>query len=611
MKKRLTITYVCCLCIAIIIIAITTINRIYVEKNNKNIMLITDYIDIVKVHQETGLSKAKIINELIKNGITGISLEENTLTNLEENAKIKIETKNHHLWITFYNAHTLFQLKKYFTDELGKQRVIQRGNNTLELVAIEDDILDKGIGFSIPYELQNKNITIIPRFYPSKTNIKNKLSVLQNYKYTIFSGIEILGYPNNIDVTAKYIKQHNIVVGLAEFFPQIGIHTLLNKIPDNVIRVHSIPADKIDEHSRSYCINRFVRAAHERGNRMLMIHMRSAKNQDSLEYNISYIQSIKNKLMKKGFTITDNIKPMHSIKIINHTTKNIVIGLLFIITSIVMLKFYLFLDWYKELSLILFFSIIHICGTVILVNTWTPIIGLLMACTIPFFIYKGIFTVIINKNDKNNISDVIKDIAIIFSFTIIGGLAIAALFSDRTFLIKINQFRGIKIAFIIPFILYSADVIYKYKKELTKDILSKITTPVRYHHAIFLGLIGFGFLVYIARSANFLLGTFPGEDALRQLLSDIFYVRPRTKEIFFGYPFMVIALYYFSNMKKTTRWFITLLILVAPITVINSFCHFHTPLVVTIMRSIVGLIFGTSIGFVAVYVYEYISLKRS
>ena len=118
-------------------------------------------------------------------------------------------------------------------------------------------------------------------------------------------------------------------------------------------------------------------------------------------------------------------------------------------------------------------------------------------------------------------------------------------------------------------------------------------------------------MVLIIRSGNFFV--FPRfliEEQFRQSLESIFYVRPRTKEFLIGYPFLLIAFMYVDGkISRLWIWFFNIVGSIALISVINSFCHLHTPLQVSLYRSVLGLLLG--IGFTCFYLFAYKSIARA
>ena len=87
------------------------------------------------------------------------------------------------------------------------------------------------------------------------------------------------------------------------------------------------------------------------------------------------------------------------------------------------------------------------------------------------------------------------------------------------------------------------------------------------------------------------------EEHLRAGLEAILYVRPRTKEFLIGYPCLFLALVYIDHkISRNWAWFFMIIGVVAPVSLVNSFCHIHTPLNISLYRSCLGIVLGFAFG---------------
>ena len=100
----------------------------------------------------------------------------------------------------------------------------------------------------------------------------------------------------------------------------------------------------------------------------------------------------------------------------------------------------------------------------------------------------------------------------------------------------------------------------------------------------------------------------PGwEIRFREMLERLLGVRPRTKEFLFGYPCLIVY-YAFVRRGWAARYREALRIgaSLAFASAINTFCHFHTLLPLTIVRVANGWWLGILVGFVAVVAIDYV-----
>jgi hypothetical protein len=113
--------------------------------------------------------------------------------------------------------------------------------------------------------------------------------------------------------------------------------------------------------------------------------------------------------------------------------------------------------------------------------------------------------------------------------------------------------------------------------------------------ALLLGLAGLALLVL--RSGNEGgLGVSSAELQFRSLLDRIFGVRPRTKEVLIGHPLLILGLMRAALGKRAGAWVLLALGVVGQVSLVNTFSHLHTPVLISLARTLHGLWFGAVIG---------------
>ncbi len=162
-----------------------------------------------------------------------------------------------------------------------------------------------------------------------------------------------------------------------------------------------------------------------------------------------------------------------------------------------------------------------------------------------------------------------KNVFKIVLYSIIFGILIYASGFDFNFIFKLNTIRGVKIVLLgLPFFIF---IKYLYSKKFDKFYKSDIIILI-------IGLLGV--FLYLIRSNNwgFVLDI---ERQIRDFLDQYLIARPRTKELisyffFFTKPFDT----YFGKLI----WILGKSIL--PVSIINTFLHFHTPIYLGILRTV-------------------------
>jgi hypothetical protein len=85
---------------------------------------------------------------------------------------------------------------------------------------------------------------------------------------------------------------------------------------------------------------------------------------------------------------------------------------------------------------------------------------------------------------------------------------------------------------------------------------------------------------------------------IRAMLDNLLYVRPRSKEVAFGHPLLVLGLCILAYRPDLRSWVPLLLLggMVGQTSIVNTFCHAHTPVLLSLERILVGLVLGGIIG---------------
>jgi hypothetical protein len=177
-------------------------------------------------------------------------------------------------------------------------------------------------------------------------------------------------------------------------------------------------------------------------------------------------------------------------------------------------------------------------------------------------------------------------------------LVVAALLSSREFMLGLAEFRGVKAAMALPFLLVAGDM---YSQDEVKGFLRR---PLSVGTAVGLSLVALAAIVCLMRSGNeSALVASAGELRVRDGLETLLGVRPRFKEFAVGWPLLWLG----SRMRARGerlrgvdgRAFL-LAGFIAPVSIVNTFCHAHVPLAVSLLRVFHGFWLGGLAGILPV-----------
>ncbi|ABR30782.1 hypothetical protein SU69_04700 [Thermosipho melanesiensis] len=192
-------------------------------------------------------------------------------------------------------------------------------------------------------------------------------------------------------------------------------------------------------------------------------------------------------------------------------------------------------------------------------------------------------TIFIFKRLNNNILR-------FFSYYSLGIFTNLSLY-DFEHLNNINVYRGVKLSLILLPAILLTELVITQKSEFKK------------HIKVFLPIFTIFGMYYIIRSGNygFVLNF---ERHIREVLENVFIIRPRTKELLF-YPFLFLSTYV-DNMfyKKVFQ----LLGSIALISTFNTFCHIRAPMFINAYRELITLCVSLIVFFA---IFSIIRLERS
>lgn len=184
----------------------------------------------------------------------------------------------------------------------------------------------------------------------------------------------------------------------------------------------------------------------------------------------------------------------------------------------------------------------------------------------------------------------------VVAMLLIGGLTVAGLAFDRSFMAGTQPFWGVKALLLGPAAIAMIVAAYlSLGRPRLADALPTINLPVRIWHLIALavGIVAVGFMVL--RSGNSMI-EIDVELVLREQLEDLFVVRPRTKEFLIGFPALVAGI--LVAWRSRHGWWLYAVAAIGTASAINTFTHFHSPLLISIARTLIGLGLGYLVGLV-------------
>ncbi|MBQ3764363.1 MAG: hypothetical protein II869_05260, partial [Synergistaceae bacterium] len=182
----------------------------------------------------------------------------------------------------------------------------------------------------------------------------------------------------------------------------------------------------------------------------------------------------------------------------------------------------------------------------------------------------------------------------------------ASFFSVTQFMLRLRTYSGVKLTLVLPPILV---LLHDLKRRIhPESLIEFLSRPPLWGeillYAALLGAIAFAIL----RSDN--VTNISGiETFLRESLERLLIARPRTREVLVGYPSLLLWGFLVRNgLFSRYREIFRIGTVLGFSSVINSFCHFHTPMTLILLREFNGLWTGIFVGTAVVLVIKFVIL---
>jgi hypothetical protein len=595
--------------LAAIVCLIPAANRFKVEQTNRRVEIALDIMEMRRLAASEGIPLTDTLRKLKAAGATSVLVQEDTLDSLRDLGIIEIlPSTKHQTTLLIVHQGQFDRIKSNLQNRTSVQIAIpeQFSGSDLEdagIVAADrwDAIKDIGVGIDpeVVALVRSAGLRVVGRVgnnpNPSDARIAATLNDIRNLNIdtVIFSGMSVLGAGNRYAETVKHLNEPSAIrFGSIEFGKQTGDAALVKRAPYNTIRVHTITSSEMVTATPGANIQRFALAARERNIRLLFVRL-FLDGAEPLTAATSYVSGLRNALVRSQLGIGP-ARPYARIgdPIIGRIAAGVVItagiGLL--------LDFAFGFLTLRLAPLMLASSVVLI--TIVTVAGFMPALKLIallgVAILHPAFNLPG--------------SNTTKRLLLVLAVTMLGPLTVVAIHADTLFLVKGDTFLGVKLTLIAPLVI--ATLLHGLNLKATspagffavvRDRVAMLIDISRNPILIWQVLLGGGVLVALAvmlmRSGNeSSVGVSSLELQLRSLLDRVLFVRPRFKDLLFQ-PFLLLS-FVLTGTKRPLQRIAAILASIALASMVNTFCHLHTPLVISALRVGYGVLFGLIVAII-------------
>ena len=456
--------------------------------------------------------------------------------------------------------------------------------------------------------------------------------VQQGATTVIFSGEEALGYRGLEKQVANLFRSPGapavahkddetplpalgIAYGAVEFGKQKGDEKLSAALHGDFVRVHSIQAAEMGQVDEEEAVERFEKAARERNIRFCYVRLLTYAGKDPVGDNVKFLGKIAHG-MRRGSALTGGDLRFGAAHPYEETGVSpllfALMGLGAAAGTVWMLKAAMPLPDSAAGLLLGVLSLLCVLCAWRLDETGRKLVALLAGIVFPTvaclrtFPRQGI--AVRPLPPFACLGRAIQDIALASGITAIGIVYVVGLLASRPFMVHASQFLGIKAQHAVPLLLVALTAVAggvtlpeetwsRWKARAAAQFRAAMQEPARFGLLI-VGIIALAaIMLIVARTGNDAgVGVSGAELKGRAILDRILPARPRTKEFLVGHPLFILGLAWWRRGRRRLGLPCLVFGSLGQVSLLNTFCHIHTPLVISVWRDGIGLVLGIVLG---------------
>lgn len=429
-------------------------------------------------------------------------------------------------------------------------------------------------------------------------------SELSGVQGVVFGGglNEALGYPDLLDESAEHLRRLGWKVGYIELPPraqQKGLETTVRELPHQTVRVLAVSPLHQAKLSPFRVLGMYSLGSRERNIRLLYVRPFAVAGRPELDE--EFLFSLADELENQG--------PASLFQEGQNTAPSTLFLMLYCLSGgalALMLCLRVGLPYHHFLWGILAIACIGgLAATAIGKGTlFRSLLALAIGTAAPTYGFlRWVFPAVDRPADQAGLWDGLKLLVLVSLASLSAGMFVAGLLSDTTFLLGLDRFRGVKLLTLgTPLLVVACFLARRYS---AGAMIEGLKSPLAVYQAGLAGLLALilGFLVL--RSGNASGGAASeSERTLRVILDQWLGVRPRFKEFMLAHPAMLCTPFFARKTGFLPSLVLVLLAGIGQAGIVDTFAHVHTPLDVTLIRVVLGVVIGGIVGSLALAGYN-------
>lgn len=439
----------------------------------------------------------------------------------------------------------------------------------------------------------------------------------------VFFGLrnQVLGFPDHLKDTAAVFEARKYTnYGEIETYDksqvQKGNVELARMIPGHVVRVQAIGKLELDKMTVPQIVARYELGVRERNVRV--VYLRPFPHQyDKLsieQTNIQMVRQIADTLREHGFRL-GRATPIP----LYRGNSAILVGISALAVPSIFVLLLGWLGWYRPVWAVLAYALtggVYLGGYFthhdLIARSAIALCGALLFATAAFASLSGAFFEEPAQSAGLQIARSLRWTLLATGIALLGALVVVGVMSSPLTMEEVEPFRGVKLVLALPPLIALA--LYLFTNRFDSGIRSAreaFDAPIRIYQLLLAAVVlGAGALVLMRSGNTSDIAPSAFELSLRHHLTVLLSVRPRFKEFLVGFPFLMLLPALHRSDRRASGIILSLAIGIGLGDVIDTFSHLHTPLLISIVRVILGLIIGAIIGSIGIGLYRWFDGAR-
>jgi hypothetical protein len=589
--KKTPVWFYVSVLVTIILSSISVAMRHRAEMLNRAVTIAVEIDTVQSLASAQGLTLSQALENLKGKGLGAVVLSEETIAQLISEGKAELVKGE----LRALDPQTQARIDRGLANRFEKQTQLDGATLPAWLqrstaVGLNPREAERANGAGLMIIARHSNVAGASEEYIRTTLAWSKEN---GAKIFLPQGEQVLGRRDALKTTVDTLKELGIYYATPEFARIGGDANVVAMAPDNVVRLHSAQTAELDKLSMSDAVERYSKAARERNMRVLLVRPASLASAEPIGALGEFIEKIKEDVEGQGGPMGLQIGSAHPL-----SDSNVPKLLIFLIAlSVVPVAYFIGISFTSNSTLRLLGLALFLA---LAASSYVSVKGTQLTAFLAAVVFP---TAAMLTLDGRKLRHPALEFLIISLISLAGGLAVAGMLNGLPYFVKAQVFPGVKVSVFLPIALVGG--YYFVRLARAKEAMQ---SPITWGASLF-GIVLVAALGYLmARTGNESpAGVSSLELQFRNLLDTLLIVRPRTKEFLIGHPALIVAIgmlvYTLAHEKFRSRfggWTALLLAggAVGQTSIVNTMCHLHTPVALSLWRIANGLLLGLILGVV-------------